>query len=1255
MLLSVRSPSIDITSHSSQKPLPNILSSFRRRTSIPTNTILATNSSPGYPLETSDPPPAVQITAGEGMLPSSVAYNIGRPITTNQFADAEDTETSNGQVITLSSNVDPSLSTTKLDSSDDSLPGAKLRPPSIMSAASSTVIGSPTFNVQEVDADQNQPSDNPSYLTNGDLYSNLATFSFGSPHSASVLDDPSSSPYDADAEVSEFISPLTPMNRKSSADRTPRPSVVGHFSGKPSSSHPPQQQRQSSNQPAASTSRSRTSTAAAYLNYDDNDENEETIDLDYRPHRGRVMSDTASQHTFGGKRRRSDPTSSSSSRSRSRSSVRSGAWEFSSEDEVELDYDVAHGTYITQGGVDMEEDEEFGVGGQYMGPTSHGRRGSLPMVIPGASPDTFVEDDGSRNREDSLVTLRRPSRSLDDDLRVMNAAAAAAVGANEGMVPKSEPVGRGVWSSLEAQQQQSMQLSALPQNDALDGYDPSYILNDSGSRGSIALSYVDHNAYTVSRAQPSRQSLGFIVGGWGAGLAWSGGGRRPSTATTGTTNDDSFAANVRRFDPEYGGQSGHWLFKREKADGLGAPKRSSGAISIRSGRGGESSKSSEQEREKKRTTMAPGMQEIWRNELVGRYKVDRLALRSRSQDPAKPHQQRLNIRHIHDPYSKGNVRGGPASVVHKHSKAVAFSIFRHYGLLMKSMGTSESPMAASQRSLPGGSPAIMLAPKKVQEHYTSTRTTSKLTTHGLLGDEAKPAQNARSSAGEGRRSDVRRRTASGVDRENERKERERKEKERKEKEKERKQKEKEEKAKAKKAQLKNKNVMGSAGSSSTVNSAHDTIGTSSTTVEGKQRRHSVHQVRQVVVSNASSATATSVYNPVSTSTSSSTTKRHSSFGTSLPLSSSNSHANAAEPTKRTSDNHSDDTLLDGDSVDGDDEMPMTVSRTPHAEAFASLDPNVIEYVRSKNGNRVPVDGGVHWAKRWLPGFARPTKAITHSPAYPVGPSVAVLEANYNPPWMTIAGRSAQEINERLIQNLNDSFKDVGLVHSKPSKSNGRRKSKAGLHIFGEVPDDALYMLLPLWASETDEASKAESPGVKFDNVPVNERLYLLVYYVPFDEKDPKFQESKKKKSKSQLSPEVSLEPMDDKTIILSSFRVSARLIAYDELSGCGVRLPSTGLSVTGPVREAMHYAPPQSIHAQHHDDSVVATCMGREQGIQFIPEGLFKLGLTFPTSEMEPQVVVDLEVGLTRLSPIGRAAVEMIWLGCMALTSFGAT
>ena len=79
-------------------------------------------------------------------------------------------------------------------------------------------------------------------------------------------------------------------------------------------------------------------------------------------------------------------------------------------------------------------------------------------------------------------------------------------------------------------------------------------------------------------------------------------------------------------------------------------------------------------------------------------------------DPSKPLQVRLNIRHLPDPYSKAGNHGGPLTFIHKHSRAQAFSIFRGHQLPQRHLKTSSS---------------ILLAPKKVQEQFTSTRTTKR--------------------------------------------------------------------------------------------------------------------------------------------------------------------------------------------------------------------------------------------------------------------------------------------------------------------------------------------------------------------------------------------------------------------------------------------------------------------------------------------------------------------------------------------------
>lgn len=84
---------------------------------------------------------------------------------------------------------------------------------------------------------------------------------------------------------------------------------------------------------------------------------------------------------------------------------------------------------------------------------------------------------------------------------------------------------------------------------------------------------------------------------------------------------------------------------------------------------------------------------------------------------------------------------------------------------------------------------------------------------------------------------------------------------------------------------------------------------------------------------------------------------------------------------------------------------------------------------------------------------------------------------------------------------------------------------------------------------------------------------------------------------------------------------------------------------------------------------VIGMCTSRERGIEFVPEGLEKLGLArrVPDPQLAPDehdppakrysitgVEESDEVSDTMLilTPIGRAVVEMAWLGAMALTSF---
>jgi hypothetical protein len=251
-------------------------------------------------------------------------------------------------------------------------------------------------------------------------------------------------------------------------------------------------------------------------------------------------------------------------------------------------------------------------------------------------------------------------------------------------------------------------------------------------------------------------------------------------------------------------------------------------------------------------------------------------------------------------------------------------------------------------------------------------------------------------------------------------------------------------------------------------------------------------------------------------------------------------------------------------------------------------------------------------------------------------------APINPPWMTLAPRSMQEEQDRAIQGLRSSFKDVGLVPSTRSKSGagiGRKGKGKNKDMLTQVPDDSLYMLLPLWPHETDPASAARERRQRSPRVLDQEQnLYLLVYYVPFDKRgegtQPPTNNAVKKRSRSssrkgerraraQQQQQQHPTPMFD---VRRGFKVIGRLIAHADLNGAGIRLPVRGLSVTGSLAEAELGIPPASLRDVHSDDFVLGACLDRSGHIEFFPEGLEKLGLCVPAHWSHPYSFIRTQV-----------------------------
>lgn len=594
---------------------------------------------------------------------------------------------------------------------------------------------------------------------------------------------------------------------------------------------------------------------------------------------------------------------------------------------------------------------------------------------------------------------------------------------------------------------------------------------------------------------------------------------------------------------------------------------------------------------------------------------------------------RLNVKHILDPHSKGNKRGGPLTFIHKHSRAQAFSIFRGHQLPQRHLKTSSS---------------ILLAPKKVQEQFTSTRTTSKLSTHGLLEEKSptiassgrgKSAETVSgSSVASATGSSTKVSSSSHSSRRDEQLPSPRKTKEKMD-------------WTVSSSDRKGKGTDRSpiettpSTSQSTINGSTMSSGTVAHKVidvmDERLSKNPVSRLRDAESRPTSSLAETSSMTSDGSHVFSSALSNwdQSSIGSSQRHSTRSSDARRVPPVTR-------------GSVASLDDQP---ARTSHQEAFATLDPPFIEYLRMHSQNYDGLDHESHSRFKALKKLfnSQATKNAPKLGTVAAGSPVAVLEGHYTPPWLTMAARSKQEEQERVIKNLNDSFRDVGLLPSfKPNERNKARANKKSKRVnetvFDQIPDESLYMLLPMWPGETDHANSVYSDQEPDQDIPLEERQYLLVYYVPMLSKEKS--EDKKRSRQSQTSSanshhSDSSTTKENKTnISLNAFNILARLVSYKDIYGSGIRIPTNGLSVTGPIMEAIRAIPRIRFHV---DDLslIIGFCDKRERGVEILPEGCEKLGLCLPRTSPDP----DLDAPL---SSLGRAAVEMAWLGALAVSGF---
>lgn len=335
--------------------------------------------------------------------------------------------------------------------------------------------------------------------------------------------------------------------------------------------------------------------------------------------------------------------------------------EFSSEEEYESDDipDIEISS-MRAASVDMsfqQEEEDLDAEAYYL----QGRRGSLPMDIPGAlaTPGINTQYPFNRDKDDSFINLRRPSRSLDDDLHVIETSVSRTRSDDPVLSsPISVPGSEGDWRNLNARARQSQipeglefpsnsgRSNQVPLTSGADDFDLDW---DNLRQGIVSF---DRSQLDDIIRQPGTHGNRTTTGPhwfphFGGGNAQSPVHARRQSVTTVTS--DTFGRAVTGWGGEgYKAQRKDWSFKREKIAGVGQQGPGASAsrnVGSRAFAGFLSSKTSEddkkkasKEREKEKERLArvaaswKGMpidsQEIWKMDLIGTFRVERKTTKS---------------------------------------------------------------------------------------------------------------------------------------------------------------------------------------------------------------------------------------------------------------------------------------------------------------------------------------------------------------------------------------------------------------------------------------------------------------------------------------------------------------------------------------------------------------------------------------------------------------------------------------------------
>jgi hypothetical protein len=215
----------------------------------------------------------------------------------------------------------------------------------------------------------------------------------------------------------------------------------------------------------------------------------------------------------------------------------------------------------------------------------------------------------------------------------------------------------------------------------------------------------------------------------------------------------------------------------------------------------------------------------------------------------------------------------------------------------------------------------------------------------------------------------------------------------------------------------------------------------------------------------------------------------------------------------------------------------------------------------------------------------------------------------------------------------------------------------------------------MWASDESMDAVTGDKGRRSDtastrSIPIHERRYLLIYYVPFAPgstpgapgQNSREGRNVKKRARPSTGNSDLQRAASEKSKFhsehLTAFRVVAKVLSYNDVRTSGLRLPNEGIEISqsilpsSPAHDASFAVPP--VLSTFGDTMVIAICPSPESTIEFVPEGLDKLGLCYRPGDLPISSIAE-PTESERLSPVGRAIVEMAWVGCLSVMGLAST